>query len=170
MDVYYFIKDMGINIKGFNDLSIQQKFSVTMYGAKGLFCIDDVNSVYMFDSCEEEDVDYVLAHELSHLLSCREGGHLFELNNKLKVGETISDENKKLRWQLVHLEECQADMFAYIMCGALGIQVPDWVSHIRMLNHRLSLSEEHMQQCEDSAKQLFIRHVKPILISKGECA
>jgi hypothetical protein len=107
-------------------------------GAYGMFSHFDINSIFIFDRCPVDSLDYVIAHELGHFVSCKLDMpvHLLQKNKDMI---TIYANLKTLLTE----EEYRADAFAIKLMSFIFADVPQWVYDNRMV-HYSSIPEERV--------------------------
>lgn len=96
------------------------------------------NSIFLFNSaCPDDSVDYVLAHEFGHYMSCRlsYGVHKFA---KSKDIQAIKGNYNILMAE----EEYRADTFAVALSSKLGFDIPLWVKTNRLNHYSIYISEQ----------------------------
>lgn len=96
------------------------------------------NSIFLFNStCPDDSIDYVLAHEFGHYMSCRlsYGVHKFA---KSKDMETIKENYNTF----ITEEEYRADTFAVALSSKLGFEIPYWVKTNRLAHYSIYISEQ----------------------------
>lgn len=153
------IQSMGYKVKHESELPFGMRLDAIFHGAKGMFRADNHEEVYLFDNCMQEEMDYVLAHELGHLLSFRSGNPLKVMGDKLiakhKAREMVSIEEHMEFRQLKYEEELRADLFAIALSKSIGFDVPEWVYSARLEGAKTVISEAKWNKVAEDAMALI---------------
>lgn len=120
--------------------------------AYGLFSHDVCSkSIFLFDLvCPQQDIDYVLAHEFGHYMSCvmSYGVHSLVKNSDRKAIQ----ENLFL---LVLEEEYRADTFAIALSTKLNFSVSEWVYSNRMTHYDKHISPERRRELSEEVNLML---------------
>ena len=148
--------DVAFRNTGFNYVSIK------MSGVLGLFDNRTPEVIYLFDDLAryESMTDYVLLHEMGHLLSCKaetewhKQSKLMRANELAGVGVSIHD--IFLLRKLSDREEAIADCFAQMNLGALGLSTDIPLPRSRMASYEQAWGSEAMAELNNIAYGLTI--------------
>lgn len=132
-----------------------------MMGVMGMFDPTTPGKVYIFDHVTEEMIDYVLLHELGHLLSFRAKLGFHSLAEKLGLHTEKPVPMGSVRFEdLIQLkrlqfeEECIADCFAMGMLMRLGLSYEIELLHSRMNQYVDRLGNERIEELNRMAFSL----------------
>lgn len=156
------VTNMGFQLVHAHDAcDAVELFGLKMRKTFGAFDHRKPNQIIMFNECGEERLEYVIAHELGHLLNCKEENEHFKM---LKSGEAIAIMLTDMRrWHLISLiEEFRADTFAWLVMQELNLGESEF------LNKRISqlgpiLGNELMIKEFDESYRVFEKYKMQIL-------
>lgn len=134
-------------------------YQLKMIGVMGMFDPITPDKLYIFDRVEERLVDYVMLHELGHLMSYRArlgfhalaerlGLHTENPLRRLDFSQMV--ELKRLQFE----EECIADCFALNMLLRLGLNFDIDLLHQRLDKYEQVLGSARVEELNGMAFQL----------------